>query len=288
MMLLLIGIIKIERCKIKYMQDMYMKIACVIRDFKVVIERDRVLGFSGYRTPKGLSTNTKYYVYLPRVSYKRDRSKNQVRREKEFEKQNKNFIGFRRAHVRKLPDGYKSSKVQMLLAKKLEVHVPPNYTYVKESKYGENGMPKREIIYRSKPLNGVFYYTKSEKSEFNKINEMTHAGFEEYCHELVEKNGWKVYKNSSIDGGIDIRAVKILDNMEAEDLLVQCKNWNYPIPPGAIRDFKTACDLEESKNNKKFAFMTSSKFSPGAVELADKFGIILIDGEQFINRKVQL
>jgi len=92
------------------MQDMYMKIASVIRDFKVVIERDRVLGFSGYRTPKGLNTSTKYYVYLPRVSYKRDRSKDQVRKEKEFEKQNRNFVGSRRAHVRKLPDGYKSSK----------------------------------------------------------------------------------------------------------------------------------------------------------------------------------
>ena len=37
---------------------------------------------------------------------------------------------------------------------------------------------------------------------------MSPASFEEYCHELVEKNGWKVYKNSSIDGGIDIRALK--------------------------------------------------------------------------------
>ena len=75
------------------MQDMYMKIACVIRDFKVVVERDRVLGFSGYRTPKGLSTNTKYYVYLPRVSYKRNRSKEQIKRENDFEKQNRNFAG---------------------------------------------------------------------------------------------------------------------------------------------------------------------------------------------------
>lgn len=34
--------------------------------------------------------------------------------------------------------------------------------------------------------------------------------------------------------------------------------------------------------------MTSSKFSPGAVELADKFGIMLVDGEQFIDKKVKL
>ena len=70
--------------------------------------------------------------------------------------------------------------------------------------------------------------------------------------------------------------------MEAEDLLVQCKHWNSPIPPGAIRDFKTACDLEKTNNNKKFMFITSSKFSTGAKELAEKFDIMLIDGNNLI------
>jgi|TARA_E500000318_G_scaffold111766_2_gene131640 hypothetical protein len=267
------------------MQDMYMKIASVIRDFKVVIERDRVLGFSGYRTPKGLNTSTKYYVYLPRVSYKRDRSKDQVRKEKEFEKQNRNFVGSRRAHVRKLPDGYKSSKVQMLLAKKLNVYIPPNYTYVKESKYGENGMSKREIVYRSKSLNGIFYYTKSEKSEFDKINGMSPAGFEEYCHKIIEKNGWKVYKNNPIDGGIDVRALKDNKNGSIKTLLVQCKHWRKPIPPGAIRDFKAGADDEKVDGVKELMFISFSKFSPGAKEYALKHNIILVDGDDLIERR---
>lgn len=266
------------------MQDMYMKIATVIRDFKVVIERDRVLGFSGYRTPKGLSTDTKYYVYLPRVSYKRDRSKEQIKKENDFEKQNRNFAGSRRAHVRKLPDGYKSSKVQMLLAKKLEVYLPPNYTYVKESKYGENGMPKREIIYRSKSLNGIFYYTKSEKSEFDKINEMSPAGFEEYCHQIIEKNGWKVYKNNPIDGGIDVRALKENKDGSIKTLLVQCKHWRKPIPPGAIRDFKAGADDEKVEGDKELMFISFSKFSPGAKEYALKHNIMLIDGDHLITK----
>ena len=266
------------------MHDMYIKIASVIRDFKVVIERDRVLGFSGYRTPKGLSTDTKYYVYLPRVSYKRDRSKEQIKRENDFEKQNRNFTGSRRAHVRKLPDGYKSSKVQMLLAKKLEVYVPPNYTYVQESKYGENGMSKREIIYRSKTLNGVFYYTKSEKSEFDKINEMSPAGFEEYCHQVVEKNGWKVYKNNPIDGGIDVRALKENKDGSIKTLLVQCKHWRKPIPPGAIRDFKAGADDEKVEGDKELMFISFSKFSPGAKEYALKHNIMLIDGDNLISK----
>ena len=266
------------------MQDMYMKIACVIRDFKVVIERDRVLGFSGYRTPKGLSTNTKYYVYLPRVSYKRDRSKEQTKIEEDYQKQNRNFAGLRRAHVRKLPDGHKSSKVQMLLAKKLNVHIPPNYTYVKESKYGEKGMSKREIVYRSKSLNGIFYYTKSEKSEFDKINEMSPAGFEEYCHQVIEKNGWKVYKNNPIDGGIDVRALRENKDGHVKTLLVQCKHWRKPIPPGAIRDFKAGADDEEVEGDKELMFISFSKFSPGAKEYALKHNIMLIDGDHLINK----
>jgi len=266
------------------MQDMYTKIASDIRDFKVVIERDRILGFSGYRTPKGLSTDTKYYVYLPRVSYKKDRSKEQIKRENDFEKQNRNFTGSRRAHVRKLPDGYKSSKVQMLLAKKLDVYLPPNYTYVQESKYGENGMSKREIIYRSKSLNGVFYYTKSEKSEFDKINEMSPAGFEEYCHQVIEKNGWKVYKNNPIDGGIDVRALKENKDGSIKTLLVQCKHWRKPIPPGAVRDFKAGADDEDVEGDKELMFISFSKFSPGAKEYALKHNIMLIDGDHLISK----
>ena len=36
--------------------------------------------------------------------------KNKLKEKMIFEKQNRNFAGSRRAHVRKLPDGYKSSK----------------------------------------------------------------------------------------------------------------------------------------------------------------------------------
>ena len=268
--------------------DIYTKIASVIRDFKIVVKRDRVLGFSGYRRPKGLNTDSRYYVYLPRSSYIRDRSVTQVKREKDFMSQNREFTGPRRAHLRKLPDGYKVSKVQELLAKKRDVHLPPNYTYVKESKYGENGMSKREIIYRSKPLNGLFYYTKTEKSEFDKINEMSPASFEEYCHELVEKNGWKVYKNSSIDGGIDIRALKEEKDGEIKTLLVQCKLWRTPIPPGAVRDFKAGCDEEKVEGEKQLMFISFSKFSPGATAYANQHGIMLVNGDNLIeNNKKQ-
>ena len=270
------------------MEHIYFKITGVIRDFKIVHERDKVLKFSGYRRPRGLNTNTRYEVYLPRYRYiKNDRSREQIKREKDFEKQNKIFAGSRSAHVRKLPSGYKPSKVQMLLAKKMNVYLPPDYTFVKESRFGENGISKREVIYRSKSLHGVFYYTKSEQSEFDKINEMSSAGFEEYCHKIIEKNNWKIYKNTPVDGGIDIRALKEDKHGNVRTLLVQCKLWRKPIPPGSIRDFKAGCDEENVEGEKELMFITFSKFSSGATEYANKHNIMLVDGDHLLEKKIR-
>ena len=267
--------------------DIYTKLATCIRDAKVLIERDSTMQYQGKRRPYGSNTDSVYHVYFPRVKYKRSSNRQQLRKERDFFNESRKFSGTRRQHIRRLVAGYKADKKQLLLAKQMDFYVPEGHTYVKASTWGDN-MTKREVRYRNTALNGIFYFDTKEMSEAQKINRLSSAGFEEYCSKHLQKLGYEIKHRRNYDGGIDIRAVKILDNMEAEDLLVQCKHWNYPVSPGAIRDFKTACDLEESKNNKKFVFMTSSKFSPGAVELADKFGIMLVDGEQFIDKKVKL
>ena len=261
--------------------DIYTKLATCIRDAKVLIERDATMQYQGRRKPYGSNTNSVYHFYFPRVRYRRSDSKEQLKKEKDFFNESRNFSGTRRAHVRKLPGDSKPSKKQLLLAKQLDVWVPERHTFVQAAKWGEN-MTKREVKYRNTALNGIFYYDKKEMSEAQKINQLSPPGFEEYSEKYIQKLGYEVKHKTNYDGGIDIRAVKILDNMEAEDLLVQCKHWNSPIPPGEMRDFKTACDLEETKNNKKFMFITSSKFSPGAREIAEKFNIILIDGDDLI------
>ena len=261
--------------------DIYTKLATCIRDAKVLIERDSTMQYQGKRKPYGSNTNSVYHFYFPRVRYKRSDSKEQLKKEKDFFNESRNFSGTRRAHVRKLPGDSKPSKKQLFLAKQLDVWVPERHTFVQAAKWGEN-MTKREVRYRNTALNGIFYYDKKEMSEAQKINQLSPSGFEEYSEKYIQKLGYEVKHKINYDGGIDIRAVKILDNMEAEDLLVQCKHWNSPIPPGEMRDFKTACDLEETKNNKKFMFITSSRFSPGAKEIAEKFNIVLIDGDDLI------
>ena len=49
-----------------------------------------------------------------------------------------------------------------------------------------------------------------------------------------------------------------------------------------MRDFNTACDDEPSEYKKVKIFMTSSTFSPGAREKAEKHNIKLIDGDDLL------
>jgi restriction system protein len=129
----------------------------------------------------------------------------------------------------------------------------------------------------------VFYYNNKEVSEARKINQLPDGmAFEEYCQEYVKKLGYTTKSRQNYDGGIDIRATKILDNNETEYALIQCKHWNTPIPPGEMRAFKASCDEEQSEYKKVKIFMTSNKFSPGAREYAEKYNIKLIDGNDLL------
>ena len=263
------------------LQDIYTKFATCIRDAKVLIERDSSMQYQGRRRPYGSNTSSTYHFYFPRVKYRRNPDAAQKKREKDFFNESRKFGGTRRAHPRRLTNNQKPSKKQMLLAKRLDIWIPDGHTFVKETEWGNNRI-KREIKYRNTALNGVFYYDEKEISEAKKIDQMSDGQFEEYCAERIKKLGYSIKSCQNFDGGIDIRAVKILDNHDTEYLLVQCKHWKTPIPPGEMRDFKTACDMEESEYKKTYMFMVSGKFSPGARGIAEKFNIKLIDGDDLI------
>lgn len=263
------------------MQEIYTKIATVIRDSYVLIERDRTMGYGGRRRPYGMNTSSEYNIYyFPRKRY---RYKNNTQAEKAFFRETRKFSGTRRAHARGLPENYKPSDKQLLLAKSLDFYVPDGCTFVNEAEWGIK-MTKREVRYRHTCLNDVFYYDNREVSKAHEINQLSPAGFEEYCEERVKKLGYSIKSNFE-DRGIDIRATKVLDSGEVEYLLIQCKHpriSNKPISPGAMRDFNTACDDEPSKYKKVKIFMTSTTFSPGAREKAEKHNIKLIDGNDLL------
>ena len=261
-------------------QEIYTKIAGVIRDAKVLVERDSTMGYRGRIKPYGCKTDSLYDVYYyPRVRYVKNPDKDYSKREREYLKESRVFSGLRRSHIRKLPEGSKPSKLQILLAKKAEMHLPPNHTYVKSSVWGENGMTQKEKIYRSKSIDGLFYYNKEEMDKATEIGYLSPAGFEEYCEKYLSQDKWKITKRSSYDGGIDIRALKEFKDSSIKSLLVQCKHWRTPIPPGEMRDFITACNLEKTEHEKVKMFITSSKFSPKARSLAEEHNIKLIDGD---------
>ena len=263
------------------MQEMYTKIAIVIRDSYVLDERDITMGYGGKRRPYGMNTSSEYNIYyFPRKRY---RYKNNTKAEKAFFRETRTFSGTRRAHTRELPENYKPSDKQLLLAKSLDIYVPDGCTFVNEAEWGIK-MTKREVRYRHTCLNDVFFYDNREVSKAHEINQLSPAAFEEYSEERVKKLGYSIKSNFE-DRGIDIRAIKILDNDETEYLLVQCKHpriSNKPISPGAMRDFNTACDDEPSKYKKVKMFITSTRFGPEAKKLAEKHNIELIDGDDLL------
>jgi len=267
----------------KFYEDIYIRLVSLIRDFKVLINRDITMHYSGYRQPYGSNTTKKRAFWLlPRVKYNRNPDEEQIKKERKFINEMSRFNGIRSAHFRKLPEGYKVSKLQQKLAKSYEKilgELPPDSTFVSQSLWGENGMKKREIEYRSKALSYIIYSSDRELSRVEQISNLSWAGFEEHCERYVSEKEWIVDKISNSDRGIDIRARKEFKDGSIKYLLAQCKHWNKPIPPGAIKEFKASCDDEKSEDEKVLIFMTSNKFSPGAREYAEKFNIELIDGD---------
>ena len=262
------------------LQEIYTKIAVCIRDSKVLIDRDSTMQYQGRRKPYGSNTDSIYEIWMPRRRYHRKYSKTQAKQDKDFFAESRVFSGSRRAHPRRLPEGSRPSKVQLLLAKNENMVLGPGYTYVKESMWGDKAMPQREIRYRHRSLSGNFYFDNKELDEAKKLGSMSGPQFEEYCDKYISERGWKIYKRKNYDGGIDIRAWNKKGPITT--LLIQCKHWNKPISPGAMKEFKASCDEEKVQGEKVLMFMAVGKYSPGARKYAEKYNIELIEGDHFL------
>jgi hypothetical protein len=261
----------------------YLKLAACIRDWKVLIERDSTMSYRGRNVIKDSNSNKKRICYLPITKYRRNPNKEQQKKERVFFNESRKFSGDRRAHTRRLVEGTKASKIQLLLAKDLNFPVPPGYTFVKESVWGKKGMTQKQITYRSKSLNNLFYASDHEIEKAKEIHELSPAGFEEYCEKYVSKLGWEVIKRNNYDGGIDIRALKEFKDGTIKKLIVQCKHWKKPIGPDVLRELVGSAEDEKSKYKKILMVITSSRFTPGTTKYAKKFNIELIDGDVLLN-----
>ena len=258
--------------------NLYLKLASCIRDWKVLVERDRTMTCRGHRVPKEVDTERKRWFYLPRVRYNRSVDKEQNAREKIFYSESRKFSGERREHRRKLPTGMKPSKAQIVLAESRGLYIPEGHTYVRKSVWGKLNKSTREVKYRSKSLHGLLFNSNTDQQNLNELINMGPGGFEEHCEKYVERLGYQVYKKWNYDGGIDIRGIK----EDGSRLFAQCKHYlesGNPIGPDVVRELKGSSDLERQDiEDCKIELMviTSTRYTHKAQDAAAKLGIKLV------------
>mgnify|MGYP003135017111 FL=1 len=260
----------------------YLKLACCIRDWKVLIERDTTMNYVGSRIPPGVKSDKKRQIWIPRVRYKRRDGLQQRKREKVFFSESRKFSGERRAHRRKLPKGMQPSKTQLVMAEASGVYLPEGHTFVRKSIWGEKNMNERQIKYRTKSLNGLLYETDENLDKHKRIAALSPAGFEEMCERYVSRLGWEVIKRNNYDGGIDVRAVREGEDGRVRKLFVQCKHYidsGNPIGPDVVRELKGSVDLDEIDNKDcdiEMMVISSTRYTFKAVEAAKKLNIKLV------------
>lgn len=106
--------------------------------------------------------------------------------------------------------------------------------------------------------------------------------FEALCEALLQQEGWFTSSQAfGADGGIDIRLYCDASRAELSGI-VQCKNWaTKKISEVPIREF---LGLKTDHGVGTAMFITSSSFLPGAVELASRHDILLVDGRALLAR----
>jgi len=264
-------------------KDFYTAFATGIRDLKVTINRDVVLGPVRYRVPTGIKTKRKRIIYLPRIKYRYIKDTKPI--ENEIKLIRKSSGGFRSHHIRKLPAAYHPSPLQIILARKQNIEVPQGHTYVRGAVVGQGNMSEDEIIYRSRNLTSAIYHSEKLLCAAHEIVNMSWAGFEEHCRRLLSQMGWDVGKIRVKDGGIDIEAYRSVVKNEQEKLVrlfVQCKHQKKKTGPDVIRDLLGAKELEDKEYETELMIITSSKFSSEAIMKAREKNIKLIDGNDLL------
>jgi len=264
-------------------KDFYTAFATGIRDLKVTINRDVVLGPVRYRVPTGIKTKRKRIIYLPRIKYRYIKDTKPI--ENEIKLIRKSSGSFRSHHIRKLPATYHPSPLQIILARKQNIEVPQGHTYVRGAVVGQGNMSEDEIIYRSRNLTSAIYHSEKLLCAAHEIVNMSGAAFEEHCRRLLSQMGWDVGKIRVRDGGIDIEAYQSVVKNEQEKLVrlfVQCKQQKKNVGPDVIRELLGAKEVEDKEYETQLMVMISSKFSSGAVLLAREKGIKLIDGNDLL------
>ena len=97
--------------------------------------------------------------------------------------------------------------------------------------------------------------------------------YELYIAKYFRNEGYKIYMNGLNNGKKD-DGIDVICHKDKETILIQCKNWKYPIEQKDIRAFIGDCHVYINKNaaflrNRKIRkiFITSNEETKKAVEL---------------------
>lgn len=97
--------------------------------------------------------------------------------------------------------------------------------------------------------------------------------YEFYIAKYFRNEGYKIYMNGLNNGKKD-DGIDVICHKDKETILIQCKNWKYPIEQKDIRAFIGDCHVYINKNaaflrNRKIRkiFITSNEETKKAVEL---------------------
>ena len=127
-------------------------IASIVRDFKVVEERERVFGTKKINNPRiGRRQSKSRIVYIPKIRYSAKPSLKEY--EKEFNPTPRQEHGVV-PHLRKAGI---ASKKQLLLAMRHGFRIPSGFTFVRPHKRGGKVSEEKKIIYRSKSVLNILY-----------------------------------------------------------------------------------------------------------------------------------
>lgn len=248
-------------------------VASVVRDFLVVEDRQSHFVARPAKRPRCTTNQALSIIYLPRVRYLRP----------DIGAFNKALAGDTHhaahdvsPHLRKAE---KASAEQMLLAMRYGFSVPRGYTFVRPHRRGESVAHERQRLYRSRSASAILYRALSKAPSGSRP---AWFDFEKDVAAVLSQMGLRVVHQAASrngDGGVDIYA-----HDEAEDLVwaIQCKCYASArkVGPEVVREL--AGSLHRYPEGTRGMIVTTSTFTPGAIEESVALNVKTIDGSQFL------
>jgi restriction system protein len=239
----------------------------VVRDFWIVEERERVLGFPRMKRVTGMRSKDKRVIYLPRLRYVGGRTDSAAT----AMSYDHRMAHFRRDHYRKLPPDHRASTVQIAMAREHGRSPPDGYTWVRGAEVGGEEVTK---LYRSRSL-ALTLFEGIPDAHGKALPGLSWFEFERHCEKMLAARGWIIIKKSVARGGdqgIDILAMRRKQMDDWEEVVVQCKHWENTIGPSVVRELEGTRTLRKASGA---LLMASSAFTSAAIKTAQELGIDL-------------